>query len=121
MEKELNYKQELSQTTQEAELEQLDSKVAITLNQFEIGMGGVKSEILKAELEVKKAQNEVSKAEANLRKVKKSEPSELVQNFIDAFQAKKQAQLNVVSAQLVVDEYQEIYNFLEERKSVLFT
>lgn len=65
--------------------------------------------------------NAVSKADNDLKKAKKSEPNQLVQNLINAFQAKKQAQLNVVSAQLVVYAYQEVYNFLEERKSVLFS
>ena len=117
---ELTYKEELTQTLQAIEAEELENKVETAKNEFEMGMLAVKGKILIAQSDLKKEQNKIASAEVELRKARRSEPNELTQNLINAFQKKRQAILDVESKAAVVNEIQEIYDFLEETKKVLF-
>ncbi len=117
---ELTYKEELTQTSQAIEAEELENKVETAKNEFEMGMLAVKGKILIAQSDLKKEQSKITSAEVELKKAKRSEPNELTQNLIDAFQKRKQAVLDVESKTVVVNDLQEIYDFLEETKKVLF-
>lgn len=117
---ELTYKEELTQTLQAIEAEELENKVETAKNEFEMGMLAVKGKILIAQSDLKKEQNKIASAEVELRKARRSEPNELTQNLINAFQKKRQAVLDVETKAVVVTEIQEIYDFLEETKKVLF-
>jgi len=117
---ELTYKEELTQTSQAIEAEELENKVETAKNEFEMGMLAVKGKILIAQSDLKKEQSKITSAEVELKKAKRSEPNELTQNLIDAFQKRKQAVLDVETKAVVVTEIQEIYDFLEETKKVLF-
>lgn len=116
----LTYREELSQTESQVAVELLDDKIASAQNEFDMGMLSVKSKILAAQSELKKSQALVSSAELALKKANRSEPKDLVQNLINAFQNVKQAEIDVTVSESKVKDLQEIYNFLEERKQVLF-
>lgn len=116
----LTYREELSQTESQVAVELLDDKIASAQNEFDMGMLSVKSKILAAQSELKKSQALVSSAELALKKANRSEPKDLVQNLINAFQNVKQAEIDVAISDSKVKDLQEIYDFLEKRKSVLF-
>ena len=116
----LTYREELSQTESQVAVELLDDKIASAQNEFDMGMLSVKSKILAAQSELKKSQALVSSAELALKKANRSEPKDLVQNLINAFQNVKQAEIDVAVSESKVKDLQEIYDFLEERKKVLF-
>lgn len=115
------YKELLTQDDKQVAAEQLEYKVEQAANMYEQGLLNIKGQMITSSSKVKEAESKVKAAEKALHGARKSEPSCLVQNLINANVAVKQANVDLTSAQEAYNELKELYEFLETTKKELFS
>lgn len=118
--KEETYLELISKSDVDVRKEQLVHRNEEAKIEYKQGLLSVQKKMLDVQSKVSKLESTLKSAENELLSARKSAPHLLVQNLVNAKVKIKQSTLDLQSAMEELNEYQELYNFLEETEKVLF-
>lgn len=110
----------ISKSSEEINQEEQALKVEQAKIEFAQGLLSIDSNLLNAKKDISIATSNHAKAKLALEKAKAGEPSNFVQNIVDAYQAEKKAEFDVSDKQRVYDEIVALKDYLVALQEELF-
>ena len=115
-----SYRAIMTKTPIEIEAEQLDLKIEQAELNFQQGLLSLKGQLLTSEGKVKEAESVVKAKNLALEEAKRSDPSSLVQNIVNAKTAVNQSEVDLEAVKTEHKVLQDMYSYLETTQKQLF-